>query len=338
MFQIQVLDSDGHPTSSRTLTAEPTYLGRAPHNDVVLDRPSVSGRHLAVWVAQGEIWVEDLGSRNGTFHANGQRIRTPVRVRHGEEVRIGTDVRVRFEGEATGSTDSPVVLVEDLEGGVAYPVRGTRFVISDEADADVRVQGAEPTTLTLHPTGEIWRGTVEEEGPVEFGAPFEVGGRRFVLKGSADRVSATWDIDAERYPYTVHATMNGPQGPVATLGDPGTGRRYDITAENRAVLLFVLVRQLQLDRSRGLPATHEGWVTDVDLATALWGRSGSHRNLNVLVSRVRSEIRTAGFNPWFIEKRRGHSRLVLEDATVEEDAGAVITVTEDAGEAGSANS
>ncbi|MCB9679688.1 MAG: FHA domain-containing protein [Alphaproteobacteria bacterium] len=321
MFQLQVLDVDGNPTSSRPLSAEPTYLGRAPNNDVVLERPSISGRHLAVWVAQGQIWVEDLGSRNGTFRANGQRIRTPVRVRDGEEIRIGTDVRVRFEGEADFDLASPIVLVEDLEAAVSYPVRGSRFVIADSDDADIRVSGAPYTVLLLHANGEAWVGTDEEEGPVELGRPFEVAGHRFALKGSSQQVSATWDVDRERYPYTVYASLDGPQGSVAVIEEPGTGRSYRVTAENRATLLYLLVRQLQNDRQRDLPATHEGWMTDTDLATGIWGRAGISRNLNVLVSRVRSELRTAGFNPWFIEKRKGHTRLQLEDVRADEGEG-----------------
>ena len=43
------------------------YIGRDPANDIVIKHPSVSGRHAKVTVEEDKIWIEDLGSRNGTF-------------------------------------------------------------------------------------------------------------------------------------------------------------------------------------------------------------------------------------------------------------------------------
>lgn len=42
-------------------------IGRAPDNDLVLRQPSVSSHHARVLVGPDGIWIEDLGSRNGTF-------------------------------------------------------------------------------------------------------------------------------------------------------------------------------------------------------------------------------------------------------------------------------
>ncbi len=318
MFRVHVLDRTGEPTSSLTIGTDPVYLGRAPTNDLVLEQPSISGRHLAVWVAQGQIWVEDLGSRNGSFRANGQRIRTQTRMKDGDELRLGTDVRIRLEGRDTNRADSPVVLVCDVEGSAAYPVRGNRFVLGDADGADVHVDDAPTVTLILHPTGEVWLGTDDDEAPIAFGEPFSVGPRRFVVKGSSARLTATWDVDRDRYPYTLTAGIDGPRGPIARLIDPGADRTHEVTAENRATLLYLLVRQLVNDRSTEQPATHEGWVSDAELASGIWGKAGAHRNLNVLVTRVRSELRSAGFNPWFIEKRKGHTRVQLQDAALDD--------------------
>ncbi len=50
-------------------------LGRSPSNDVVLDRPEVSGKHLRLRVENGasgrvKLYATDLGSLNGTLLEN----------------------------------------------------------------------------------------------------------------------------------------------------------------------------------------------------------------------------------------------------------------------------
>jgi hypothetical protein len=67
-------------------------FGRGLDNDVVLDSLSVSREHARLLQADG-LYVEDLGSRNGTF-VNGQRVQR-ARVRPGDRVRLGaTELRI----------------------------------------------------------------------------------------------------------------------------------------------------------------------------------------------------------------------------------------------------
>jgi S1-C subfamily serine protease len=66
-------------------------LGRSEDNDVVLDGeiyPSVSGHHTLIEFVEDELWVEDLGSRNGTY-VNGETI-TRTRVNLGTQIQLGT--------------------------------------------------------------------------------------------------------------------------------------------------------------------------------------------------------------------------------------------------------
>ena len=50
-----------------------TTIGRRPYNDVVLEHPTASGEHAVVQVESGGVFIEDLGSTNGTY-VNGVRI------------------------------------------------------------------------------------------------------------------------------------------------------------------------------------------------------------------------------------------------------------------------
>ena len=50
----------------------------------------------------------------------------------------------------------------------------------------------------------------------------------------------------------------------------------------------------------------------------VWGKKGSAdaNGLHVLVHRLRKELKEAGFDPWFIEKRRKAIRLALREVEI----------------------
>ncbi len=54
------------PDAVETTEARQINIGRCPDNDVVLAQPVVSGHHARIVFSDGQPWIEDLGSRNGT--------------------------------------------------------------------------------------------------------------------------------------------------------------------------------------------------------------------------------------------------------------------------------
>jgi pSer/pThr/pTyr-binding forkhead associated (FHA) protein len=62
-------------------------VGREPGSDLRLTDLHASRRHARVCNVRGAVWVQDLGSANGTF-VNGERIRGARRVFHGDELRF----------------------------------------------------------------------------------------------------------------------------------------------------------------------------------------------------------------------------------------------------------
>lgn len=76
------------------LTRDITRVGRRPYNDLVLEHITVSGEHALLQRSGTDVYLEDLGSTNGSC-INGQRIRRQ-RLQHGDLIGLGACV-IRFE-------------------------------------------------------------------------------------------------------------------------------------------------------------------------------------------------------------------------------------------------
>lgn len=66
-------------------------LGRAPECTIVLDDDYASSRHARVFPKDGQWWVEDLGSTNGTY-LDRTKIAAPMPLAIGVPVRVGKTI------------------------------------------------------------------------------------------------------------------------------------------------------------------------------------------------------------------------------------------------------
>ena len=80
--------------TEHTLDSRPLTVGRGGQNDVPLDADDfASARHARFSPRRDGVWVEDIGSTNGTY-VNGARLSEPRLLRPGDVIRIGqTDLR-----------------------------------------------------------------------------------------------------------------------------------------------------------------------------------------------------------------------------------------------------
>ena len=128
-----VLSLDGVVLREVNLTKDRTTIGRRSHNDLVIDNLAVSGEHAVMIMSGSDVYLEDLGSTNGTT-VNGQPIKKHL-LQHADMVEIGK-YRIRFlvNGQGEGA-DSGV----DID--TSQPLR-REFYGPGPSTIQIRPQGA----------------------------------------------------------------------------------------------------------------------------------------------------------------------------------------------------
>jgi pSer/pThr/pTyr-binding forkhead associated (FHA) protein len=312
MRLFKLRDGEEHP--ALVLGGRPLRIGRSPRSDLVLLRePTVSTEHATVWLEAGKAHIRDLGSRNGTW-VNGTRVREAL-LHDGDKIDIGT-VRLIARGSLTPVQPSEAAhMLEDVDADVRYPFVGDRLIVGPSAvcDVHVTVEPDEEVAIWLHDDSEILLSGDARDQSLELDETFSIGARQFrVVYASVDR-SRTQDLAARRPRYRLSAVLDARTGPRATLQDLDRAAKHTVTSETRATLLYLLVKA-RLDPDD----TRDGWLSDSEAGVGIWGRQGGHdaRKLHVLIHRLRKELRAAGFDPWFIEKRRRAVRVALSDVVV----------------------
>jgi FHA domain len=80
----------------RTLDSAPVTVGRGAQNDITLDGDDyASARHARIEPRRDGVWVEDIGSTNGTY-LNGIKLTRARKLTPGDVVRVG-ETELRYE-------------------------------------------------------------------------------------------------------------------------------------------------------------------------------------------------------------------------------------------------
>ena len=79
------------------LNSSQVTIGRGGQNDIAIRSDEyASARHARFEPRQDGVWVQDLGSTNGTY-LNGTRLEHPRRLTQGDVIRVG-ETDLRYEG------------------------------------------------------------------------------------------------------------------------------------------------------------------------------------------------------------------------------------------------
>ena len=93
---VVVKSGDLDPGTDYELNSSQVTIGRGGQNDIAIPSDEfASARHARLEPRQDGVWVQDLGSTNGTY-LNGARLERPRRLTNGDIVRVG-DTDLRFE-------------------------------------------------------------------------------------------------------------------------------------------------------------------------------------------------------------------------------------------------
>jgi two-component system, cell cycle response regulator len=70
-------------------------IGRAPTVELRVEDDGISRTHARIRAETNRAWVEDMGSRNGTF-VNGAKIGVATELRDGDKIQVGRSTIIRF--------------------------------------------------------------------------------------------------------------------------------------------------------------------------------------------------------------------------------------------------
>lgn len=138
-------------------------IGRSTSADLHVSDRFLSRQHARLFHKKGEWWIEDLGSRNGTW-INGQRIDHPMPFNDGDRIRLSnTYILSGTTGETMDRTPTDFLLADS-----EVSFRPVRDVTSDEhprpATPTTSAQAAKAQADHLHLLNEIHRALA---GPVD---------------------------------------------------------------------------------------------------------------------------------------------------------------------------
>ena len=91
-----LVPAEGSESGIRHALIADNRIGRAADNSLVLHDETTSAHHARLFFQDGQWWLEDLGSKNGTV-VNGVPLEGPLVVTYGDLIAFG---RVEFRMEA----------------------------------------------------------------------------------------------------------------------------------------------------------------------------------------------------------------------------------------------
>jgi sigma-B regulation protein RsbU (phosphoserine phosphatase) len=138
MFRLRVTPAQGEPFD-HVLVESSLVVGRSSASDLVLADPFLSRCHTRFYLDGETLFVEDLGSRNGT-RVNGNPVTGPAAVKAGDVVKLSnSSIAVALEADAETEAERPLA-----ELGMHTVIRNASDLVRDASTTDAtRLEGEE---------------------------------------------------------------------------------------------------------------------------------------------------------------------------------------------------
>ncbi len=112
------------------VAAFPFTVGRIEGSSLRLAAPEVSSRHAELISRTGDLWLRDLGSKNGSY-VNGLRATGETQLRSGDVLRFATwEFRLIHDESAARSITQTLVLSTQMPGNLAKMVMEMREILA----------------------------------------------------------------------------------------------------------------------------------------------------------------------------------------------------------------
>lgn len=150
-LRIRYTDPDGNQTEL-LLTDEPITVGRSPDADIITLDERASRMHCGIRIWDGEYYVKDLKSKNGTY-LNHQRVEM-AKIKPGDKIRLGNSILTVDDKKSPGTNTTMNSVQDEMSGGKGYKtilreivkntesVRNERPAASASADQEPRSKTA----------------------------------------------------------------------------------------------------------------------------------------------------------------------------------------------------
>ena len=122
---------DGQPL--KTINAElPVVIGRGTDSTLTINHPLLSRKHCEVYKENGQVFVKDLASLNGTF-VNEARVETSLLLTSGSQLKLGAvEIQVSFDGGAVSASADA-----DFEMGAFGSAETEPISVAEATPADI---------------------------------------------------------------------------------------------------------------------------------------------------------------------------------------------------------
>jgi pSer/pThr/pTyr-binding forkhead associated (FHA) protein len=155
-----IVSIDGVVIKEIQISKDRITMGRRPYNDIVIDNLAVSGEHAAVLTQGNEVYLEDLGSTNGTY-ISGKAVKRQL-LQNGDTIEVGK-YKIKFLHERSSMDNSVVakaggVMPQDMDSAsikiISGPAAG-RTVELLKVVTTIGKPGVAVAAITKRPSGYV---------------------------------------------------------------------------------------------------------------------------------------------------------------------------------------